>query len=232
MTKNAHKLADVLTAKVSAFPSLAPKDLFHLVSGFGFLHLLPHSELLFLVEPYVLHCLPQFTADELNYLAAFYIRLQRGSQPFLQQMMAHAALQQEKAGVQSQVQLLSVTDAKTLNRKEFKVDFTKEVRLIAKAIVKNINSLGRGQVPVVVPRLIQYQVGNKAYYEMLAIEFTKHHEDYSFKQKTRLLYWFALADIDPQFIMKTATKLCNAYTEAFIQRMHSTETPMFGLFTD
>lgn len=197
MTKNAHKLSDVLISKVSDFPSLAPKDLFHLVSGFGFLHLLPHSELLYLVEPYILHCLPQFNADELNYLAAFYIRLQRGSQLFLEQLMAQASLQQEKAGIQSQVQLLSVTDAKILNRKDFKVNFTKEVRLIAKAIVKNINLLGKGQVPMVVPRLIQYQVGNKAYYEMLAIEFAKHHEDYSFKQKTRLLYWFALADIDP-----------------------------------
>jgi len=67
----------------------------------------------------------------------------------------------------------------------------------------------------VVPRLIQYQIGNRSYYEMMAIEFAKHHDKFNFKQKSRLLYWFALADIDPQFILKTSTKLCESYTEAF-----------------
>ena len=88
-------------------------------------------------------------------------------------------------------------DAKTLNRKEFKVDFYKEVRLIAKGIMKNVNNIGKNQLSIIVPRLLQYQVGNKSYYEMLAIEFAKHHEHFSFKTQTRMLYWLALADIDP-----------------------------------
>ncbi len=84
VTKNAHKMADIITAKPEQIPSLSPKDLFHLVSGFGFLHLLPHSELLYILEPYIVQKLSLFTADELNYVTGFYIRMQRGSKGFVE----------------------------------------------------------------------------------------------------------------------------------------------------
>ncbi len=67
---------------------------------------------------------------------------------------------------------------------------------------------------------------------MLAIEFVKHIEEFSFKNKTRLLYWFALADIDPSYILKTAHKMCSAYTEAFLHRESVMELPKLGLFSD
>ena len=51
---------------------------------------------------------------------------------------------------------------------------------------------------------------------MLAIEFVKHIDKFSFKNKSLLLYWFALADIDPSYIIKTAHKLCASYSEAFL----------------
>lgn len=53
---------------------------------------------------------------------------------------------------------------------------------------------------------------------MIAIEFVKHIDEFSFKNKTRLLYWFALADIDPSYILKTSHKMCSAYVEAFLHR--------------
>jgi len=67
---------------------------------------------------------------------------------------------------------------------------------------------------------------------MLAIEFVKHIEDFSFKNKARLLYWFALADIDATYILKTAHKMCSAYTEAFLHRGSVMELPKMGLFSD
>jgi hypothetical protein len=51
---------------------------------------------------------------------------------------------------------------------------------------------------------------------MLAIEFVKHIESFNFKNKARLLYWFALADIDSSYILKTAHKVCASYSEAFL----------------
>jgi hypothetical protein len=67
---------------------------------------------------------------------------------------------------------------------------------------------------------------------MLAIEFVKHLDDFSFKNKTRLLYWFALADIDSNYILKTAHKICSAYSEAFIHRNELSELPKLGLYSD
>ena len=88
---------------------------------------------------------------------------------------------------------------------------------------------------MIVPRFLYYQIGTKAYYEMLAIEFVKHIDKMSFKTKSRLLYWFAIADIDPTYILKTAHKLCASYVEAFLYRgMDASleDLPKLGLFTE
>jgi hypothetical protein len=83
-----------------------------------------------------------------------------------------------------------------------------------------------------VPRMLHYQIGIKAYYEMLAIEFVKHIDDFTFKNKARLLYWFALADIDSNYILKTSHKFCSAYSEAFMHRDAMNDLPKLGLYTD
>jgi hypothetical protein len=67
---------------------------------------------------------------------------------------------------------------------------------------------------------------------MMAIEFVKNFDDFSFKNKTRLLYWFAMGDIDSSYILKTAHKMCNSYTEAFLHRESFLELPKLGLFSD
>ena len=110
-------------------------------------------------------------------------------------------------------------DIKIMNRKDFRLDLTKEVHLIAKSIVKKINQLKpESHLQMILPRFLYYQVGIKAYYEMFAIEFVKNIEKFNFKTKSRLLYFFALADIDPSYIIKTAHKICAAYSEAFLLR--------------
>lgn len=83
-------------------------------------------------------------------------------------------------------------------------------------------------LPVMVPRFLAYQVGIKAYYEMLAIEFVKHCDKFNLRDKARLMYGFALADIEPSFIIKTAHKICASYSEAFLQRGEVVE----GLFSE
>ena len=107
-------------------------------------------------------------------------------------------------------------DPKIMNRKEFKLDLNLEVRLIAKSMIKKINQLKADQhLPIIVPKFLNHQLGIKGYYEMLAIEFVKHIDKFNFKNKSRLLYWFALADIDSSYILKTAHKICSSYSEAF-----------------
>jgi hypothetical protein len=108
-------------------------------------------------------------------------------------------------------------DIKILNRNDFKLDLTKEVRLIAKSIIKKINQIkAEPHLQMIIPRFLYYQIGTKAYYEMMAIEFVKHLDEFSFKNKARLLQWFALADIDPSYILKSTHKICSAYSEAFL----------------
>lgn len=123
-------------------------------------------------------------------------------------------------------------DTKTLNRgKDFNLEVSREVRLIAKAIMMKLNQLyAETHLQMIVPRFLQYQIGTKAYYEMLAIEFVKNIDKFSYKNKARLMYWFALADIDSSYILKSAHKLCSSYSEAFIHRNDA--LPQLGLFSE
>lgn len=111
---------------------------------------------------------------------------------------------------------MQVLDPSILYRKEFKLDLTKEVRLLAKSVIKNINQINFKHLLTFVPRFLNYQIGTKAYYEILAIQFAKDIDKYNFKQKSKLLYMFAVADIDQSYIFKTLVKLCASYSEAFI----------------
>ena len=125
--------------------------------------------------------------------------------------------------------LLSVLEPKTLYRNDLKLDLIKEVHLLAKEMMKQLSHVkAEHHLPVMVPRFLAYQVGIKAYYEMLAIEFVKHCDKFNLRDKARLMYGFALADIEPSFVIKTAHKICASYSEAFLQRGEVVE----GLFSE
>ena len=51
---------------------------------------------------------------------------------------------------------------------------------------------------------------------MLAIKFNRDLNDFSFKDKMKMVFWFALADIDQTYIYKTIHKMCASYSEAFM----------------
>ena len=114
------------------------------------------------------------------------------------------------------MQLLKVLDPKILNRKHFKLNPIKEVRLMAQAIMKNVNDINAFHLEVIVPRFIHYQIGSKSYFEILATIFTRDIDKMDFKTKARMMYWFALTDIDQSYIFKSVLKICQSYSEAFL----------------
>ena len=71
---------------------------------------------------------------------------------------------------------------------------------------------------------------------MFAIEFVKHIDKFSFKNKVRLLYQFAMVDIDPSYIAKTAHKISSSYSEAFINKtgalFNIDDIPKLGVYSE
>ncbi|CDW78141.1 UNKNOWN [Stylonychia lemnae] len=233
ITKNAHHLCDTLLNIPDGLSQLQPRDIYNILSGFGPLHLVPHSETLYYLEPWIISKLQEFSPDQLNLIAAYYIRLQRGNQLFLKQIISYVSMYQEETTIYSQTQLLSMFNPKYLQRKEFSLDVHDEVKVIAKAIIKNINLIvPKVHMNQIIPRFLQFQIGTKAYYEMLAIKFNRDIEEFNFKNKTQMVFWFALADIDQSYIYKTVHKLCASYSEAFIQKEQDYEPAQLGFFTE
>ena len=60
---------------------------------------------------------------------------------------------------------------------------------------------------------------------MMAIEFVKNIDKFTFKNKTRMFYWLALADIDASYIIKSIHKVCASYSEAFLMKDNEGEIP-------
>lgn len=53
--------------------------------------------------------------------------------------------------------LLQVLEPKIMNRSDLKLDLTKEVRLLAKEMMKRLNQLkAEEHLPVIVPRLLSF----------------------------------------------------------------------------
>lgn len=74
--------------------------------------------------------------------------------------MATLSLRQDDTRLTSQVALIEVMDGKTLKRSDVKLDFTREMRVIAKSMIKKINSLRVGKdLPIILPRFHYYQIG-------------------------------------------------------------------------
>jgi hypothetical protein len=44
-------------------------------SHYNYRHLIPHTEVLTKIEPYIIRLVPEFQADRLNQVATFYIRI-------------------------------------------------------------------------------------------------------------------------------------------------------------
>lgn len=86
---------------------------------------------------------------------------------------------------------------RTLNRKEFTLDFSKEARLINKSLIKRINEIKPYNLPTIINSMMRYQMGMKAFYEMFALEVAKHFDHFHLKHKAQMVFTLALADIDP-----------------------------------
>ena len=65
-------------------------------------------------------------------------------------------------------------------------------------------------------RFLHYQIGNKAFYEILSVEFVKRLSKFDIKEKISIIYWLAMVGIDQSYIMKTLTNIVSSYTEVFL----------------
>ena len=106
-----------------------------------------------------------------------------------------------------------------MNRNDYSPDVHDLVHLIAKGIMKKINSINSiKHLQVIVSRFNYHQVGTKAFYEMLAIEFVKTIDKFPLRIKCRMINFFAQSNMDSSYILKTIHKLCASYAEALACR--------------
>lgn len=66
ITSFAHKLADIISKSQIGLNELSAKSIYEVVYGFGQLHLIPHAELLYKLEPYIVMRIAEFNPDKLN----------------------------------------------------------------------------------------------------------------------------------------------------------------------
>jgi hypothetical protein len=91
------------------------------------------------LEPYIIAKIKEFSGDQLNQVAMYFVRLQSGTEIFLKRLFVELSLVQQTAYFKSQAELLNVLDPKIINRKGIKLDLTLEVRTIAKEMMKKLS---------------------------------------------------------------------------------------------
>ena len=58
-----------------------------------------------------------------------------------------------------------------------------------------------------------HQIGNRVFYELLAIEFVRNLDLFSLRVKSQILLILACADIDAGSILNTAHTICSSTLE-------------------
>ena len=58
-----------------------------------------------------------------------------------------------------------------------------------------------------------HKIGNRVFYELLAIEFVRNLDKVSLKMKSQILYILACVDIDAGSILNTAHTICSSTLE-------------------
>jgi hypothetical protein len=65
----------------------------------------------------------------------------------------------------------------------------------------------------ILKQMAYHQIGNRVFYEIVALEFIKNLDAFSFAQKVEIFQILASADIEASSILKTAHTVCSSTLE-------------------
>merc|ERR1711935_711231 len=108
------------------------------------------------------------------------------------------------------------------HRPEEKEELLKTIRLVMPVLCRALTSKlqqfdpSRSKaIPDLLSKFLQFQVGNRVVYDLLAVEFARHLNTYSLRDKCAILDSLATADIDAAGAIRTAHAVCASVFEAF-----------------
>ena len=168
----------------------------------------------------------QLTGFEQIRITNVYLMGRGGSTPFLKQMVVSSAnsAMDEATALPAVIALIRNFNSKamTVHRPEEKEELLKTIRLVMPVLCRALTSklqqfdLSKSKaIPDLLSKFLQFQVGNRVVYDLLAVEFARYLDTYSLRDKCVILDALATADIDATGAIRTAHTVCASVFEAF-----------------
>lgn len=103
------------------------------------------------------------------------------------------------------VELLGSTHQKYTFNNEYRLNIRelKVIPSITNAILKNINSVNSRNLREILEAMNLHQVGNRAFYEILSLQFVRNLDKLSFEEKGEIAWYLAQADVDASTLIKS-----------------------------
>lgn len=100
--------------------------------------------------------------------------------------------------------------------KDVQIDGSNYVVPLVKAAMKQLDKVTPLQLNLLVSVLHRYKVTDKAYYELLAITFSKHYDQYKLYQKSSIIYKITTSKIDEASIYNRTQQTLREYLSMFL----------------
>lgn len=162
-------------------------------------------------------------------VASVYLRAERGSIPFLEALIA---LNTVKLGPEASVdRVMEMLAAMTVSQMErLELNISASVQEMCLHILKNINKLNaKYDLVPLLDQMQAFRISNRTLSELLAVEFSKHIDNFDLPQKTRALFALARADVEASNILQTLHAVVASHFEAQAILIRNNEGPLAAL---
>ena len=209
-----YKLCDSIISQ-DKLKHLTPSNIYNILYVFGNVKMDAHTKFMYLIEPHVLKHIDSFKPDSLANIVIWYSKMHIGSAELIKIMFEQVVSYADKLSIDHITKLLNAMIGEFFS-KDVQIDGSNYVVPLVKAAMKQLDKVTPLQLNLLVSVLHRYKVTDKAYYELLAITFSKHYDQYKLYQKSSIIYKITTSKIDEASIYNRTQQTLREYLSMFL----------------
>ena len=170
---------------------------------------------MYLVEPHILKNLENFKPNKLANIVNYYSNMSIGSSELIKILFEHTVNFAEELPISHIVKLLHALTGNFIS-KEVGIEGSEIALKLIKAGMKKLDKIDPIQLKIMIYSLYRFKIKEKAYYELLAITFSKHYDSYNMHQKVGIIYKITASKIDEASIFNRTQQTLREFLSTFL----------------
>jgi hypothetical protein len=216
VTKVSQSLFDIgLALQNDSVKNMPKTEVYKTIQTFALYKIHPHKEFMTQVEPLVLKYMEQFSPIEIAYLLSYYARMQIGTAPWLKVLISCMQNVVEVMPLKGLIEVLKSLKCNFITS-GLEINTQKPALVVLNQVMKKLDDITPEQFDIVVDTLHKLNIPEKAYYELLAVKFSKIAPRYKLQKRVDKIYKLTLPKIDEASIFNKTQETLREYLSLFL----------------